>query len=113
MYERTRKNPIQIYLSDEELDILNKKFELSRKTNRSAFIRQLILEGFVYDIDFSEISRYNFLLSNIANNINQVAHRCNETRSVFRSDIDTLRKEMDKLWQLQRSMLSNLPCEKQ
>ena len=43
----------------------------------------------------------------------QVAHRCNETRSVFQSDIDELKKEMDKIWQLQKSMLSMLPSEGQ
>ena len=113
MKNLTHRNSFHIFLNDEETEILEKKFKLSGKSSKSAFIRQLIIRGFVFDIDFSEIQRYNYLLSNIANNVNQVAHRCNETRSVFQSDIDELKKEMDKIWQLQKSMLSMLPLEEQ
>ena len=113
MKNLTHRNSFHIFLNDEETKILDKKFKLSRKSSKSAFIRQLITRGFVFDIDFSEIQRYNYLLSNIANNVNQVAHRCNETRSVYRSDIEELKKEIDKIWQLQKSMLSMLPSEGQ
>jgi hypothetical protein len=112
MYKRTRTVPIQVYLTEAEAELLNKKLQMSGKRSKSDLIRQLIKDGYVFDIDFSEIRRYNFLLSNISNNINQVAHRCNETRSVFQSDIDELKKEMDKIWQLQKSMLSMLPSER-
>ncbi|MBO4456697.1 MAG: MobC family plasmid mobilization relaxosome protein [Butyrivibrio sp.] len=113
MFKRTRTIPIQVYLTEEESALLDKKYKMSGKKSKSALIRQLIRDGFVFDIDFSEIQRYNYLLSNIANNVNQVAHRCNETRSVYRSDIDELKKEIDKIWQLQKSMLSMLPSEGQ
>ena len=108
----THRKSFHVFLSDEEAQILEDKFKDSGMSSKSAFLRQLILEGFVLEIDFSEIQRYNFLLSNISNNINQVAHRCNETRSVYRSDIEQLQKEMKKLWQLQKSMLSMLPSAK-
>ena len=113
MKNLTHRTSFHIFLNDEEAEILDKKFKLSGKRSKSAFIRQLIIKGFVFDIDFSEIQRYNYLLSNIANNVNQVAHRCNETRSVYRSDIDELKKEIDKIWQLLKSMLSMLPSEGQ
>lgn len=113
MFKRTRTIPIQIYLTEDEARLLDLKFRMSGKKSKSALIRQLIRDGFVFDIDFSEIQRNNFLLSNIANNVNQVAHRCNETRSVYLSDIDELKKEIDKIWQLQKSMLSMLPSEEQ
>ena len=113
MFKKTRTIPIQIYLTEDEARLLDQKFRMSGKKSKSALIRQLIRDGFVFDIDFSEIQRNNFLLSNIANNVNQVAHRCNETRSVYRSDIDELKKEIDKIWQLQKSMLSMLPSEGQ
>ena len=113
MSNRSRNINLHIFLSEKEAEILDKKFQLSCKSSKSQFIRQLILEGFIYEIDFSEIQRNNYLLSNISNNLNQVAHRINETRSIFQSDIDQIRKEMEKLWQLQRSTLSMLPSGKQ
>ena len=113
MANRTRNTHLHIYLSDDEERILNAKFKASGVRSKSEYIRQLITDGFVYHIDFAEIQRYNFLLSNISNNVNQIAHRINETRSIYQSDIDEVKKEMNKLWRLQRSMLSSLPLEKQ
>ena len=113
MSNRYRKKRLCIFLTEDEERILNAKVKMSGIRSKSEYIRQMITDGFVYHIDFAEIQRYNFLLSNISNNINQIAHRINETRSIFRPDIDEVKKEMKKLWQLQRSMLSNLPLGKQ
>lgn len=107
-----RKIPVQLDLTEEENRILIKKMQLTKERNKSAFIRRMILEGYLLEVDFSELNRYNFLLSNISNNINQIAHRINETRSIFQADIDNIKEEMKKLWQLQRSMLSSLPWAK-
>ena len=112
MQNEGRIIPIQIYLTEEEKEILDIKYKMSKSKSRGAFIRKMILEGFVYEVDFSELKRYNFLMSNISNNVNQIAHRINETRSIFMNDIDEVKEEIKKLWQLQRSMQSNLPWAK-
>lgn len=109
MENRERKNGFLLYLSDEEMEILKEKCRLANLKSKSEYLRRLITEGYILEVDFSELTRYNFLLSNISTNINQIAHRCNETRSIFQSDIDGVKEEMKKLWQLQRSMLSSLP----
>ncbi len=109
MENRERKKGFLLYLSDEEMEILKEKCRLANLKSKSEYLRRLITEGYILEVDFAELTRYNFLLSNISTNINQIAHRCNETRSVFQSDIDSLKEEMKKLWQLQRSMLSSLP----
>ena len=113
MSNRYRKKRLCIFLTEDEERILNAKVKMSGIRSKSEYVRQLITDGFVYHIDFAEMQRYNFLLSNISNNVNQIAHRINETRSIYQTDIVEVKKEMKKLWQLQRSMLSNLPLEKQ
>ena len=113
MQNEGRTIPIQIYLTEEEKQILDIKYRMSKSRSRGAYIRKMILEGYVYEVDFSELKRYNFLMSNIATNVNQIAHRINETRSIFQHDIDELKEEIRKLWQLQRSIQSNLPWAKQ
>ena len=47
---RTRKNELKIYLSDNEKYILDRKVELSKRKSASDYIRTLILFGFVYDV---------------------------------------------------------------
>ena len=90
MQNEGRTIPIQIYLTEEEKQILDIKYRMSKSRSRGAYIRKMILEGYVYEVDFSELKRYNFLMSNIATNVNQIAHRINETRSIFQHDIDEL-----------------------
>ena len=112
MENRERKKGFLLYLNEDEMEILEEKCRLANLKSKSEYIRRLITDGYILDVNFSELTRYNFLLSKISTNINQIAHRCNETKSVYRSDIDSVKEEMDKLWQLQRSMLSSLPWAK-
>ena len=112
MENRERKKGFLLYLNEDEMEILEGKCRLANLKSKSEYIRRLITDGYILDVNFSELTRYNFLLSKISTNINQIAHRCNETKSVYRSDIDGVKEEMDKLWQLQRSMLSSLPWAK-
>ena len=113
MSNRERKIDLHVYLSEYEDKILTAKVKLAGKKSKAEYLRQLILDGFVYEIDFSEIRRFNYLLSNISNNVNQIAHKANATDSIFREDVEELKKEMAQLWQLQKSMLSKLPLTKQ
>ena len=109
MEERSRKHRFTLRLSDDEARILEGKFKLSGMRSRSSFIRQLIIEGFVYDVDYSYLREYNVGLAKIGTNINQIAHRINETRSIYQTDINEIKKEMEKLWRLPKSMLSRQP----
>lgn len=113
MKNRTRKNVLYLRLSDDEMRILNAKTKLSGMSSRSSFLRQLIIEGLVYDVDYSYLREYNAQLGKIGGNINQIAKRINETRSIYQTDINEIQKEMDKLWQLQKSMVSRQPYREQ
>ena len=52
---RNRTNPVQFYLSDDEQYILNTKFKASGMKSMSAFLRKLILYGYVYDVDVDKL----------------------------------------------------------
>ncbi len=113
MANRTRKNVIYLRLSDKELWILQEKVRLSEHRNISDYLRQFIVEGIVYNVDYKYLRKYNYQLGKIGTNINQIAKRINETRSIYQADIDEIQKEMEKVWQLQKSMLSEQPYREQ
>ena len=106
METRERKHRITLRLSEEEYRILREKMKECDYRDMSQTLRHLIVYGFLYEVDYSYLRENNIALGRIGTNINQIAHKVNETGSVFQSDIDDLRKEMDEIWQLQRSMLS-------
>ena len=113
MGKRERNNVVFLRLSDDEYRILKSKVEGSKHSNISDFLRQFIVEGIVYYVDYEYLREYDYQLSKIGTNINQIAHRINETRSIYQSDIDELRKEFEEVCRLQKSMLSRQPYRRQ
>jgi hypothetical protein len=49
--------------------------------NREAYIRKMILDGYIVRLDLSDVRKMVKLLSNATSNLNQIARRANETRS--------------------------------
>lgn len=112
MSKRNRNNPVQFYLNDNELYILDQKFHLSGMRSKSAFLRKLILYGFVYNVDYSHIREMNALLGNIGGNLNQIAKRVNTTNTIYKKDMEDIKELMNQIWQLQKSMVSKQPLIK-
>ena len=113
MAKRTRTHDFTLRLSDEEFAILNGKWKLSGMHSRSSYIRQLILYGLVYNIDYSDLQKYNEQLARIGNNLNQIAHQANANAYATNNDLALARRYMEQIWHTHKSMLSKLPLVKQ
>ena len=107
MSERSRKNEFKLYLSDDELFILNEKWKLSDLPSRNDFLRQLIVYGFVYDVNYDGLKEYSKELNSIGTNINQIVRLYNKTGNVYADDIKEIKELMEKIWHTHESMLSD------
>ena len=112
MANRKRTNPVQFYLDVEEQYILDEKFKISGMKSKSAFLRKLILYGYVYDVDYSYLRNYNTELGRISSNLNQIAKRINSTGNIYQEDMDEVKELMNEVWRTQKSMLSKQPLIK-
>ena len=112
MANRSRTNPVQFYLDDDEQYILDEKFRVSGLKSKSAFLRKLILYGYVYDVDYSYLRNYNTELGRISSNLNQIAKRINSTGNIYQEDMDEVKELMNEVWRTQKSMLSKQPLIK-
>ena len=110
---RTRNNEFKFFLSDDEKALLEAKWKASGLPSRSSYIRNLIVYSFVYEIDYSELKQYNRALSQINNNINQIARKANTFDVATADDIKQVKEMMDKIWHIQRSMLLKQPLTRQ
>ena len=70
--------------------------------SKSTFLRRLILYGFVYDIDYSDLREYNYTLGKISGNLNQIAKRMNATGNVYKADVEEVKKLMKQVWDTQK-----------
>ena len=110
MDNRTRKNQLKIYLTDEEKEIFEKKMKLANCKTMSHFLRKCVLEKEIYIVDLEPFRDLQWLLSNTTNNINQIAKATNTTGVIYKKDIDYMREKIEKLakkiWDI-HSLLSN------
>ncbi len=92
---------MKVFLSDDEKIILDEKWKLSGLPNRSEFLRQLIVYGFVYDVNYDGLKEYCRQLSAIGTNVNQIVRRCQKTGNVYEDDIKAIKELMEKTWRTQ------------
>ena len=79
MANRNRKHKITLYLSDDEMYILKNKSKLSSLGSMSAYLRNLIIYGYVYDVDYKFLHDYSVELSRISNLLNQKVWHTHES----------------------------------
>ena len=108
MVKRKREIVISFHVTAEERDLIAEKMTAAGIRNREAYLRKMSLDGYVLRLDLSAVKEMTRLLSNATNNINQIAKRANETRSIYESDIQDLQANYDSLWQQTDAILRSL-----
>lgn len=104
-----RNVQIIVRMTPEEKDRLQKNMATCHCTNMSRYIRQMALNGLIIYSDASDIRERNYELNKIGTNINQIAHRVNQSGSIYKEDVEKLKELMDTIWQSQRYILSDEP----
>ncbi|WP_175532002.1 plasmid mobilization protein [Butyrivibrio sp. M55] len=89
----------------EEMEKVYSKMESVGIKNLSAYLRKIVLRGFVIEIDMSDFKDIRRLLSIESNNLNQYARRANETGSIHKADIESLQKSHKELIGLMGNIL--------
>ena len=82
----------EVYLTKEQQIIFDEKVKLSGMKSKSAYLRKLILYGYVYDVDYSYLRNYNVELGRISSSLNQIAKRVNTTDNLYQEDMDEIKK---------------------
>ncbi|HFD2004712.1 plasmid mobilization protein [Fusobacterium necrophorum] len=96
MANRIRNNGIYLMLSDDELEILNKKYELSGCKTLRQFIMKCILEKDIFVLDMKVFKDMSTNIGRITGSINQIAKRVNSTSVIYKDDINDLKKLLEK-----------------
>ncbi|MEE0440274.1 MAG: plasmid mobilization relaxosome protein MobC [Ruminococcus sp.] len=94
-----RNRYMQIRLSQEEFEAIERKFQNSGLRSRSEFIRTMIFEGIIVRISEDELKEIHRLVNNIAGNVNQIAVRVNSTGNIYAEDISEIKEGLQKIWQ--------------
>ena len=106
-----RKQNIQIkfYVTEEEKQLIDGKLSQLPAKRIGAYLRKMAIDGYIINLDTTDIKAFTAELSSIGRNINQIARRVNAGDSPYQADIQEIRERLDEIWQLQRRILSSLP----
>lgn len=99
-----RNEIIKVYVTEEEKRRIKKNMNLARIGTMTNYIRLMALNGWVINIDFTDLKealgetgQYVSELNMIGNNINQIAHKLNQTDLVEKEDIQYLVSQFAKM----------------
>lgn len=90
---------MKIRVSEEEIDAIKLKFQNSGMLTLSDFVRAMIFEGYIVQMDKNEIHAIYKLVASIANSINQIALRVNRTGNIYAKDIEDIQSGLNMIWQ--------------
>lgn len=74
---RTRDIQLKIFISSDEKRQIKENMTKAGVSNMSAYVRKMLIDGRIIQIDLSEFKELNRNLGMIGNNINQIAKNIN------------------------------------
>lgn len=106
-----RKRDIQKFfrVNEKEDDLIKQKMQQLGTKNFGAYARKMLIDGYVIKTDYTTIKNLIKEVNKIGVNINQVAKKVNETNRIYDEDIKELKGDLERVWQLLKSSLSNQP----
>jgi hypothetical protein len=102
---RKRTVQVKFRVTEAERDLILEKMKLIPTKNMAAYLRKIAIDGYIVQVDHSDIKAMTAEIQKIGVNINQIARRVNSTSSVYQEDIDELKGALDEIWRLQRLSL--------
>ncbi len=105
---RSRSRQVKFWVSEEEYQLLQKKMEAAGGVNQGAYIRKMILDGYIVNLDIPELKEIIQLLSITSNNVNQMARRLNANGSIYQQDIREVEAQLENNYRMLCKLITKL-----
>ena len=90
---RTRNVLLTIYVTEDEKAIIQQKMQQVGIKTLSQYARKMMIDGYIIQPNFTALKELEKILGYLSRNINQIALRANETRNIYRSDVEDLKND--------------------
>jgi len=95
-------------VTEKEREMIRKRQKQSGIINMRAYLLKMAIDGRVISIELESVHEMNRLLSNVSNNVNQIAKRINQTGNVYSTDLEEIKTQQDEIWKQQKEILKKL-----
>ena len=105
---RNRSRQVKFWVSEEEYELLQKKMKSAGGVNQGAYIRKMILDGYIVNLDIPELKEIIRLLSITSNNVNQMARQLHSTGRIYQQDIGEVEAQLEQNYKMLRRLITKL-----
>ena len=105
MANRKRNIQMKFWGTEEEKRLIDEKMSQLPTKRYGAYLRKMAIDGYIIQVDTTDIREMTKTLGSIGRNINQIAKRLNAGGPAYQADMEEIRERMEQIWQLQRRIL--------
>lgn len=105
---RVRDKNLHVMLTEYELQQIKAKKEAAGIETMREYVLESTINGYVINVDYTELKNLTYEINKIGTNINQIAHRINSEGKVYQTEIDEVKDNVERIWHLLRSKFYQL-----
>ena len=105
MENRKRNIQMKFWVTEEEKRRIDEKMSQLPTKRYGAYLRKMAIDGYIIQVDTTDIREMTKALGSIGRNINQIAKRVNAGGPAYQTDMEEIRERLEQIWQLQRRIL--------
>ena len=105
MNGRKRTVQVKFRVTEEEYALIKEKLKITPTRNMAAYLRKMAIDGYVIQVDHSDIKEMTAQIQKIGVNINQIVRRVNAKGNLYQEDIEEIKGVLAEIWRLQRLSL--------
>ena len=105
---RNRSRQVKFWVSEEEYQLLQKKMEAAGGVNQGAYIRKMILDGYIVNLEIPELKEIIRLLSITSNNVNQMARQLNSGNGIYPQELTEVEAQLEQIYKLLRKVMRGI-----
>ena len=95
MANRKRNIQMKFYVTEEEKRLIDEKMAQLPTRRYGAYLRKMAIDGYIIQLDTTDIKRMNAALSAIGRNVNQIAKRVNAGGGAYKADMREIQERLD------------------
>ena len=106
---RLRDKQLKIWVTDYEYELIRERMKKSGSASLREFVVDAATNGFLINVDYSDIKSLAYEINRIGNNVNQIAHRINSENAIYKNEIKEVQENIDLIWKLLRAKFYQIP----
>jgi hypothetical protein len=95
-------------VDEKEKELIEQKMKLSGIGNLRAYLLKMAVDGYVVQLDLTDVREMVRLLRNATNNLNQISKRVNSGGGLYKADIDDLQEQYGYIWEQANGIMRQL-----